>query len=172
MTVSDEANKASGNNATLELFFVVLIGLAFSAALVAALGYAFVSARTPLVILIPLLLLIGAQINRTRKATDVTTILSDLSQVMRGKNRKFNTVASMVGWIVMLMLLIFVAGHYVGVATFMYFLLNLISKESKLLSALVSTGVTAILYILFEIGFNIELYRGLIYNFLSGYLFA
>ena len=172
MTVSDEANKASGNNTTLELFFVVLIGLAFSAALVAALGYTFVSARTPLVILIPLLLLIGAQINRTRKATNATTILSDLSQVMRGKNRKFNMVASMVGFIIMLMLLIFVAGHYVGVATFMYFLLNLISKESKLLSALVSTGVTAILYILFEIGFNIELYRGLIYNFLSGYLFA
>ena len=84
MTVSDEANKASGNNATLELFFVVLIGLAFGAALVAAFGYAFVSARTPLVILLPLLLLIGAQINRTRKATDVTTILSDLSQVWSG----------------------------------------------------------------------------------------
>ena len=98
--------------------------------------------------------------------------MSSLSQVMRGKNRKFNLLAGMVGLIVMLMLLIFVAGHYVGVATFMYFLLNLISKESKLLSALVSTGVTAILYILFEIGFNIELYRGLIYNFLSGYLFA
>ena len=103
MTVSDEANKASGNNTTLELLFVVLIGLAFSAALVAALGYTFVSARTPLVILIPLLLLIGAQINRTRKATNATTILSDLSQVMRGKNRKFNMVASMVGFIIMLM---------------------------------------------------------------------
>ena len=72
----------------------------------------------------------------------------------------------------MLMLLIFFAGHYVGVATFMYILLNVISKESKLLSALVSTGVTAILYVLFEIGFNIELFRGLIYNLLSGYLFA
>jgi hypothetical protein len=78
----------------------------------------------------------------------------------------------MVGLIVMLMLLIFFAGHYVGVATFMYILCNVISKESKLLSVLVSTGVTAILYVLFEIGFNIELYRGLIYNFLSGYFFT
>ena len=170
--MSDEANRASGNNTTLELIFVVLIGLAVSAALVAALGYAFVSARTPLVILVPLLILIGAQINRTKKATNATTIMSDLSQVMKGKNRKFNMIAGMVGLIVLLMLVIFFAGHYVGVATFMYILINVISKESKLLSVLVSIGITAILFVLFEIGFNIELYRGLIYNFLSDYLFA
>ncbi len=172
MTVSDEANKVSGNNTTLELFFVVLIGLAFSAALVAALNYDFVSARTPLVILVPLLILIGAQINRTRKATNIKAIKSSLSRVAAGNDRKFKMVAGLVGLIVMLMVLIFVAGHYIGVATFMYVLLNVISKESKLLSALVSTGVTAILYVLFEIGFNIEMYRGLIFNFLSGYLFA
>ena len=62
------------------------------------------------------------------------------------------------------------AGHYVGIATFMFILLYLISKESKLLPALVSTGVTAIIFILFELGFNIELYRGLFYNLLSGYI--
>jgi len=169
--MAEETDEVTENNTTLELFFVVLIGLAFVAALIAALNYDFVSARTPLVILVPLLILIGAQINRTRKATNAKAIQSSLSRVATGKVRKFNMVAGMSGWIVMLMLLIFFAGHYVGVATFMYILLNVISKESKLLSALVSTGVTAILYVLFEIGFNIELYRGLIYNFLSGYLF-
>jgi len=172
MTMAEEADEVTENNTTLELFFVVLIGLAFVAAFFAALNYDFVSARTPLVILVPLLILIGAQINRTRKATNAKAIKSSLSRVAAGKDRKFNLVAGMSGWIVMLMLLIFFAGHYVGVATFMYFLLNVISKESKLLSALVSTGVTAILYVLFEIGFNIEMYRGLIYNFLSGYFFA
>jgi len=172
MTMAEEADEVTENNTTLELFFVVLIGLAFVAAFIAALNYDFVSARTPLVILVPLLILIGAQINRTRKATNAKAIKSSLSRVAAGKDRKFNLVAGMSGWIVMLMLLIFFAGHYVGVATFMYVLLNVISKESKLLSALVSTGVTAILYVLFEIGFNIEMYRGLIYNFLSGYLFA
>ena len=170
--MAEEADEVTENNTTLELFFVVLIGLAFVAALIAALNYDFVSARTPLVILVPLLILIGVQINRTRKATNAKAIKSSLSRVAAGKDRKFNLVAGMSGWIVMLMLLIFFAGHYVGVATFMYFLLNVISKESKLLSALVSTGVTAILYVLFEIGFNIEMYRGLIYNFLSGYFFA
>ncbi len=170
--MAEEADEVTENNTTLELFFVVLIGLAFVAALIAALNYDFVSARTPLVILVPLIILIGAQINRTRKATNAKAIKLSLSRVAAGKDRKFNLVAGMSGWIVMLMLLIFFAGHYVGVATFMYVLLNVISKESKLLSALVSTGVTAILYVLFEIGFNIEMYRGLIYNFLSGYLFA
>ena len=170
--MAEEADEVTENNTTLELFFVVLIGLAFVAAFFAALNYDFVSARTPLVILVPLLILIGAQINRTRKATNAKAIKSSLSRVAAGKDRKFNLVAGMSGWIVMLMLLIFFAGHYVGVATFMYVLLNVISKESKLLSALVSTGVTAILYVLFEIGFNIEMYRGLIYNFLSGYFFA
>ncbi len=172
MTVAEEADEVTENNTTLELFFVVLIGLAFVAALIAALNYDFVSARTPLVILVPLLILIGAQINRTRKATNAKAIKSSLSRVAAGKDRKFNMTAGMSGWIVMLMLLIFFAGHYVGVATFMYILINVISKESKLLSALVSTGVTAILYVLFEIGFNIELYRGMIYNFLSGYFFT
>jgi len=170
--MAEEADEVTENNTTLELFFVVLIGLAFVAALIAALNYDFVSARTPLVILVPLLILIGAQINRTRKATNAKAIKSSLSRVAAGKDRKFNMTAGMTGWIVMLMLLIFFAGHYVGVATFMYILCNVISKESKLLSALVSTGVTAFLYVLFEIGFNIELYRGLIYNFLSGYFFT
>lgn len=170
--MAEEADEVTENNTTLELFFIVLIGLAFVAAFIAALNYDFVSARTPLVILVPLLILIGAQINRTRKATNAKTIQSSLSRVATGKDRKFNMVAGISGWIVMLMLLIFFAGHYVGVATFMYILLNVISKESKLLSALVSTGVTAILFVLFEIGFNIELYRGLLYSFLSGYLFT
>ncbi len=170
--MTEQSDEVTEENTTLELFFTVLIGLAFVAALIAALNYDFVSARTPLVILVPLLILIGAQINRTRKATNAQAIKASLSRVVAGEDRKFNMAAGMSGWIVMLMLLIFFAGHYVGVATFMYILLNVISKESKLLSALVSIGVTAILYVLFEIGFNIELYRGLIYNFLSGYFFA
>ncbi|MEE9159399.1 MAG: hypothetical protein V3U60_13575 [Gammaproteobacteria bacterium] len=170
--MSEDADKVMGNNTTLELFFIVLVGLALGTAFIAALTYDFVSARTPLCILVPLLLLIGTQINRTRIATNAKKVMSDLSYAVRGQNRKFNKAAGMVGWIVMLMLLILIAGHYVGVATFMYILLNVISKESKLLSASVSIGVTTIIYILFELGFNIELYRGLFYDLLSGYASA
>ena len=162
--MTEEADKVTGNKTTLELLFITLLGLAFGGAFIAALSYNFSSAQAPLVILVPLLLLIGAQINRTRKATKAKTVVSDFSYAVRGKNPKFSKAASMTAWIVMLMLLIYIAGHYVGIATFMFILLNVISKEGRLLSASVSVGVTVVLYFLFEHGFNIEMYRGLIYG--------
>ena len=70
---------------------------------------------------------------------------------------------------VLLLLLILVAGHYAGIAAFMFVLLRLISKESLDLSLLISIGVTISIYFLFEHGFNIELYRGLIFKLWSGY---
>ena len=162
--MTEEADKVTGNKTTLELLFITLLGLAFGGAFIAALSYNFSSAQAPLVILVPLLLLSGAQINRTRKTTKTKTVVSDVSYALRGKNPKFSKAAGMAGWIVMLMLLIFIAGHYVGIAAFMFFLLNVISKEGRLLSALVSVGVTVVIYFLFEHGFNIEMYRGLIYD--------
>ncbi len=162
--MSKEADKPTGNKSTLELLFITLLALAFGSAFIAALSYNFSSAQAPLVILAPLLLLIGAQINRIRKATKAKTVVSDFLCALRGKNPKFNKAAGMAGWIVMLMLLIYIAGHYVGIATFMFILLNVISKEGRLLSASVSVGVTVVLYFLFEHGFNIEMYRGLIYD--------
>ncbi len=168
--MSEEADKVTGNKTTLELFFITLLGLAFGCALIAAFTYGSISAQAPLVILGPLLLLVGAQINRTRKATKTKTVVADFSCAVRGKNPKFSKAASMTGWIVMLMLLIYIAGHYVGIAAFMFILLNVVSKEGRLLSAMVSAGVTVVIYFLFEHGFNIEMYRGLIYDFLFGYL--
>lgn len=168
--MSEKVDKVTGNKTTLELFFITLLGLAFGCALIAALTYDSISAQAPLVVLAPLLLLVGAQINRTRKATNAKTVVADFSRAVRGKNPKFSKAAGMTGWIVMLMLVIFIAGHYVGIAAFMFILLYVISKEGRLLSALVSAGVTVTIYFLFEHGFNIEMYRGLIYNLLSGYL--
>jgi len=168
--MSEKVDKVTGNKTTLELFFITLLGLAFGGALIAALTYDSISAQAPLVILAPLLLLVGAQINRTRKATNAKTVVTDFSCAVRGKNPNFSKAAGITGWIVMLMLLILVAGHYIAIAAFMYILINVISKEGKLLSAMVSAGVTVVLYFLFEHGFNIEMYRGLIYNLLSGYL--
>ena len=140
--MSQEIDKVTGNKSTLELLFITLLALAFAAAFVAALSYDFSSAQAPLVILVPLILLIGVQINRTRKTTNSKTVMSDFSHAVKGKNPIFNKAAGMVGWIVMLMLLILIAGHYVGIATYMFILLNVISKEGRLLSASVSVGVT------------------------------
>jgi hypothetical protein len=157
------------DKSTLELVFISFTGIAVIGGFIAALGYDFVSARTPLCIMVPLLVLIGVQFHRTRKSVHVETVKSDLSQAISGQNENFNSVATFIGWMVLLLLLILVVGHYAGIAAFMFVLLRLISKESWKLSLLISIGVTAIIYFLFEHGFNIELYRGLIFKLLSGY---
>jgi hypothetical protein len=162
-------DKDTKDKSTLELFFISLTGIAVIGGFIAALGYDFVSARTPLCIMVPLLILIGVQFNRARKAVRAETVKSDLSQVFKGQNKGFNSVAAFIGWMALLLLLILVAGHYAGIAAFMFVLLRLISKESWTLSLLISIGVTAIIFFLFEHGFNIELYRGLIYKLVSGY---
>jgi hypothetical protein len=70
---------------------------------------------------------------------------------------------------ILLLLLIYAAGHYVGISVFMLFLLRRLSKESWLLSLAITIGITVIIYLLFEHGFNIELYRGYFFRFLLPY---
>lgn len=168
--MAQENNNTEEKTATLEFIFITFVGIVVSGALIAALSYDFVSARTPLVIIVPLFLLILTQFNRSRRESKSEILLSDFKQVLKGQNEKFNGVAGLLGWTILLMLLIFIAGHYVGIAAFMFVLVRLVSKEDKLLSVLTSTGVTVVIFFLFERGFNIELYRGLIYKLVSGYL--
>lgn len=162
-------DKDTRDKSTLELFFISLTGIFVLGGFIAALGYDIVSARTPLCIMVPLLILIGVQFNRTRKTAHLDTVKSDLVQIIKRRHEGFNSVAAFIGWMVLLLMLILVAGHYAGIAAFMFVLLRLISKESLDLSLLISIGVTISIYFLFEHGFNIELYRGLIFKLWSGY---
>lgn len=162
-------DKETKDKSTLELFFISLTGLFVLGGFIAALRYDIVSARTPLCIMVPLLVLIGVQFNRTRKKAHLEAVSSDLSRIVRGRNDNFNSVAGFIGWMGLLLLSILVAGHYAGIAVFMFVLLHFVSKENLRLSLLISIGVTAIIYLLFEHGFNIELYRGLVYKSWSGY---
>ena len=155
--------------AALELCFITLVGLAVMAGFFAALTYDFISARVPLFVMVPLLLLIFVQINRTRRQTRGRNVLAELSLAFSGQNSEFNAVAGFVGLMVLLLLLIYVAGHYVGISVFMLTLLRLISKESWALSLTITVVVTALIYMLFEHGFNIELYRGYVFRMLSLY---
>jgi hypothetical protein len=162
-------DKDTKDKSTFELLFITLTGLFVLGGFIAALGYDIVSARTPLCIMVPLLILIGVQFNRTRKKVHVESIKSQLSDVLKGQNKGFNSVTAFIGWMALLLLLILVAGHYAGIAAFMFVLLRLVFRESLKLSVLISVGVTVIIYLLFEHGFNIELYRGLLYKVWSGY---
>ena len=112
------------NRTTLELCFVAVVSLIVIAAFISALSYEFVSARTPIVIMVPLIILIGAQFVRAIKASRIVDVSSVLSTVAKGNSKTFNRAAGLIGWMAFLLALIIVAGHYVGIAIVMFILPN------------------------------------------------
>jgi hypothetical protein len=166
-----EPDKEQGKstNTTLEVCFTIVIGILVAAAFLRSLTYDFVSARTPLVILVPLLILTGIQLKRSWGNSNLSEIKNALSMVFKLKNREFNGIAGFFLWMIFLLILIFVTGHYVGIAVFMFFLMNMVSEEKFSLSLIITIGVTVVIYLLFEHLFNIELYRGLIFRIWMGY---
>jgi hypothetical protein len=155
--------------AALELCFIAAIGLVVAAAFIAALNYDFISARAPIVVMFPLLLLVGIQINRARKSADTRRIFVVLVQAASGHFKNINVVGAFIGLMMLVLLLIFAAGHYIGISVFMLVLMRSIAGESWRLSVALTVCVALSIYLLFEHGFNIELYRGLLYDLLLRY---
>lgn len=164
-----DKEQEKSSHATPELCFTIVIGVLVAAAFVRSLTYDFVSARTPLVILVPLLILTGVQLKRIWGSSDLNEIKSTLSGVLKLQNKEFNSIAGFFLWMIFLLILIFVTGHYVGIAVFMFFLMNMVAEEKLSLSLIISILVTVAIYMLFEHLFNIELYRGLIFRIWMGY---
>ena len=170
MTVSnDHHDEATQKSVALELVFIAIVGLVVVGAFIAALNYDFVSARAPLVIMVPLLILIGMQFNKTRRQAEHRVVTMHLSQALKGRNSEFNAVLRFVAFMTCLLLMIYVAGHYVGISVFLFVMMYWISREHAIFALLVSIGVTVLIYFLFEHGFNIELYRGYIPRLLGRY---
>jgi len=155
----------------LQLFFISLLGLVFVSAFIEAWGYSISSALAPLIILVPLLVLVGFQLVHYVSAARGLNIVGTVAQVAGGHNMTFNKVVVFCIWIVFLLMLIFVAGHYAGIAAFMYILLKYIAKEKTLLAVAIAGGVTLFIYILFEHVLGMELYRGMIYRISAGYAY-
>jgi len=164
---SSAADLEMQRKVTLELLFISFTAITMISAFIAALTYDFVSARAPLCILVPLLILTGVQFNRTRRRAGIDDLSVSVTRVVQGKDHNFNRVTGFIGLMTLLLLLIYVAGHYVGISVFMFVLLYLMSNERLLLSLALAVGVTIGIYFLFEHGFNIELYRGVIFRLLS-----
>lgn len=154
------------DKSSLELCFIAVTGILVSCAFVAALTYDTASAIAPLCIMIPLLILIAVQVRRTLRVRQSGALLPDLRRAASGENAAFNASAVFIGWMFVLLAMIFVAGHYAGIAVFMFVMLRLVSREQLVLAAAVSVGVTLLIYLLFEYGFEIEMYRGLIARWL------
>lgn len=153
----------------LELCFLAVVGAILTAAFLRALTYDIVSARPPLVILTPLLVLVGVRLRRLWLASHTSGIKSALRRLVAGENRQYAKAGELFAWIFLLLAFIYLGGHYLGIAVFMFLLMRGVAGEPVVLSAWVAVVVTLGLYLLFELGFEIELYRGLIYRIWAGY---
>ncbi len=168
MANKDKATQ-SRNLAALDLCFILAIGAVMTGAFISALTYDFVSARTPIVILIPLLIMVAIQIKKSYHAGGFADIAHAFGEMISGKNQEFNGGAGFFGWMVLLLVLIFLVGHYAGMIIFMFMLLHMVAEEKLGLSLIISVSVTATIYLLFEQIFSIALNRGLVYQVWNGY---
>jgi len=152
-----------------EIYFISAAGIVFTMAFLGALSYDFVPARTPVFILLPLLLLTALQINRSRILTINRHVSAKSARPEFARENHLGKVLQIIIWTVLLLGLIVIAGHYAGILIFMFLLLKTVSKREATLALAIAASVTLVLFILFEIVFDIELYRGLVYRFINGY---
>jgi hypothetical protein len=162
------AVEPSGNGKQIaEFIFIIVVAAISIAAFLAALSYDIISALAPLCILVPLLILIAIQLNRTRKIAHLADVKAELRRVFTGQRQRFNAIAALTGWMALLLATIFVAGHYAGMFLFLLVMLRRISAESWRMTLIVSVLTTTAIYVLFEYVFNLELYRGLIFDLVA-----
>jgi len=162
-------DEPSRNMAALDLCFILAIAALMTGAFISALTYDFISARTPIVILIPLLIMVAIQIKKSYHAGGFADIAHAFNEMVTGKNTEFNGVAAFFGWLVLLLVLIFLVGHYAGMMIFMFMLLHMVAEEKLVFSLTVAVAVTLVIYLLFEQVFGIALSRGLVYQVWTGY---
>lgn len=160
-TPAGETARDNGK-AVAEFIFIVALGLITIAALFAALGYDLVSARTPLTILGPMLILIAIQFNRVRKKVTAAELHGEVRRVVSGQRARLRSAFALMFWMFFLLAVIWLVGHYAGMAVFMFVMLRMVARERPLMSIGVTVGVTVAIYVLFAYVFNLELYRGLL----------
>jgi hypothetical protein len=168
-SATDTGQGDKGKHKILEICFIAIVGIVMTTAFLQALTYDFIAARAPIVILVPLLILAGFHARQSYIAARDMNISAALMQIASGHNKTFNSVAKFCGWMIFLLILILVTGHYAGICVFMFILLNFTANERTSLSLSVAGGVTLFIYILFEQVLEMELYRGLIYRIWAGY---
>ncbi len=153
----------------LEVVFLAVVAAVVVAAFIEATGYALVSSRTPFVIMVPLFGLIVLQAVRLVRSEHRGHVVARLSRVWSGQNFYFNKVLGIVILCAVLLVTILLFGHFPAIALFIFVLTRVLARENLKLSLIVAAVCTGLIYLLFEIGFDIELYRGMIVRYFQGY---
>jgi hypothetical protein len=156
-----------------DLFFCLILLVLLAVFFIAASGYKPVTRRAPLLVMIPLafMLLIEALkiIQKLRSLKRVDPTLSLVPKIDRHKLRK---AAQILVWLIVLLGMIYVGGHIGGIAIFLLIFLKFVSRESWKITIGVSVGMTVGLFFLFEKILNVLLYRGIIYEIVSAWLWS
>jgi len=92
-----------------------------------------------------------------------------LRTALTGGNAHLNKVLVFSGWMVALVAMITVLGHYVAVFLFSVILMRGAAREKWGLTLAVAAGVTIFIWASFEYLFHIDLYRGLILRWYLGF---
>ena len=153
----------------LELCFLIFLLAVVTVAFFEATTYKIVSSRTPFVIMVPLWILLVVQIIRSARTSGDQTLWHRAMRALRGRNTNFRKINSLAGWIVALGVTIQIFGHYIGIAGFMFLMMWMVAKQKLKISIVVTLVTTSVIYLLFEQGFDIELYRGMFFRYLAGY---
>ena len=163
------STESAGARRSLEIAFLLFVGIMVLMAFVQAFSYQLVSARTPFVIMVPLLILIGVQGLRLRREGAVSDVTSGLTQALRGGNPVFTKLFILTLVFFGDIAAIFLFGHYVGLFVLTFTLMWVIARENFWVSLLISVLIPVLLYLLFEYLFHIDLYRGLLVRWYLGY---
>ena len=153
----------------LEVIFLGAVGLVVLAAFITAFRYKLVSSRTPFVIMVPLLALIGVQAQRLLRQGAARHLAPHLRAAFAGDHAAFGKLWRLAAAFLGLMLVIVVFGHMIGIVAFMLLLTLGMARERPLTGVLVTAGAALAIFLLFEYGFGIGLYRGLLFRWLAGY---
>ena len=154
----DDGSKVKSTHYALEIVFLGLMFLVVLAAFAEAFSYKLVSSRTPFVIMVPLLVLILFHAARIMSGDAWRELQFHVRGAVAGQYKPFNKLAALAATVFGL-----------GAFTFMLFLMRVLGREKLMLSLIVSAVATALIVLLFEKGFNIELYRGMIFRYMAGY---
>ncbi len=159
--------KEDAGKAVAEFIFIIVIAIISLAALFAAFSYEMVSARTPLTILVPMLILIAIQFNRVRKRVTPAQLRGEVRRAFDGQQQRLRSALALMMWMFFLLAAIWLGGHYAGMAIFLFVMLRFVARESWAMSIGVTVCATLAIYLLFAHVFNIELYRGLLFDALE-----
>lgn len=161
-------------NTQADFLFSLLLLALLVVFFIALIGYKPVTRRAPLLVMIPLsLMVLGETVRIIRKLKSVRREDSKASFFLPNLDKKMLKKAIQIFiWLIILLAMIYFAGHIGGIALFLFIFLKYVSNEPWKTSMGVSAGVILGLYVLFEKILLIPLHRGAIYDTVSAWLWS